>query len=450
MGRRTTGQLWQRGKTWYLTYIHQGQKRTQSLGTTSKAAAKRKREELLRPFSAGTEADQRREAAAALEAALDVARRADAEANRIPLAEVWERFPYDHTAPGRGPRRRLSLRNTEENRTGWQKFLRWVKEASPATGFMEEVTPDMAKAWVRGLETEERLTGGRINKLVTIVRNMYKLAGRASPFTAVERHAVIHESRVNLEVEDLLKVCSAAAGELQRLLAIMLYTGLRLGDSVTLDWSHFSGDRVSRITAKTSKRVSFPVHPELAAVLGQVPAADRRGPVCPELAAEYRRDHTRTSKRIRAHFQRCGVTVVEEVEGLKRRVSRRGAHAFRHSFVTLAARGGVPIGVVRQWVGHSSELVTRIYEHWGTEGQDLVLAALPSMGWAEPLQAAGAAPVALQVPAVVPLLPAAPQDQVSPAAAANVRAAIAILEAATAEIWETSRADALRALRSSD
>ncbi len=435
MGRRTTGQLWQRGKTWYVTYVHQGRKHTVSLETTSKTSARKKRDELLRPFSAATDADRRREALVALEEAREVARRADMEANRVPLEEVWTRFPYDHTAPGRGARRRLSPRNVIENRNGWQKFARWVKETHPGAVAMEDVTPDMALAWVRNLETVERLTGGRINKLVT------RLAARPEPFAGIQRQAVRHESRTFLDVEQLRKVCSSATGELRRLLAIMLYTGLRLGDAVTLEWSHIAAGRVSRVMAKTGKAVSFPLHRELAAVLDDVPAPDRRGAVCPTLAAEYRRCHTRTSARIRAHFQKCGVTVVEEVAGRQRRVSRRGAHAFRHSFVTLAARAGVPVGVVRQWVGHTSELVTRIYEHWGTEGQDRILAALPSMGWAGPAE----------VPEVTaagrPLLAPGEDANATQGHAVDVDGAIAILEAATEETWQDARTAALRALR---
>jgi len=61
------------------------------------------------------------------------------------------------------------------------------------------------------------------------------------------------------------------------------------------------------------------------------------------------------------------------------RVSRVGAHAFRHAFITECARAGVPEGAIRDWVGHSSLQITRIYQHWAGKDSDArILAALPA------------------------------------------------------------------------
>jgi len=86
-----------------------------------------------------------------------------------------------------------------------------------------------------------------------------------------------------LEVADLRKVCSTATGEMRRLYAIALFTGMRLGDCATLKEDIRQG-RVCKLTAKTHKEVSFPVHPELTAVLNEVPEQDRTGYICPALA----------------------------------------------------------------------------------------------------------------------------------------------------------------------
>jgi len=43
-------------------------------------------------------------------------------------------------------------------------------------------------------------------------------------------------SRRELTIEELRRVCNAATGELRTLLAIGTYTGLRLGDAATLRW----------------------------------------------------------------------------------------------------------------------------------------------------------------------------------------------------------------------
>jgi len=159
----------------------------------------------------------------------------------------------------------------------------------------------------------------------------------------------------------------------------MLYTGLRVGDAVTLDWTSISHGRIIRRMAKTSRDVAFPIHSVLAAVLNEVPEGQRKGYVCPELAAEYLKDHTRISKRIRAHLEACELTCVEEGKDRQKQIPRLGAHAFRHAFITECARAGVPEGAIRDWVGHASVEITRIYAHWaGRESDQRILAALPA------------------------------------------------------------------------
>jgi integrase len=200
-------------------------------------------------------------------------------------------------------------------------------------------------------------------------------------------------------------VCQAATSELRRLLAVGVFTGMRLGDCVTLDWKvnvHLDHNRLIRKTSKTGAVVPLPLHPELRAVLDEVPAGERRGYVCPGLADTYAKDPAAVSKLVRRHFEAAELTTQEARDGIKparerldadgnkivkpqgmkaRCVSSRGFHSLRHTFITECARAGVPIGQIRQWVGHASPKITEIYEHWSADAsQDRALTrALPSM-----------------------------------------------------------------------
>ena len=80
-------------------------------------------------------------------------------------------------------------------------------------------------------------------------------------------------------------------------------------------------------------------------------------------------------------FQGAGVETREKAaDGRRRVISRRGFHSLRHTFATCCAKANVPEGAVRDWLGHSSVMVTRIYEHWRmTDGQQSILAALRGM-----------------------------------------------------------------------
>ena len=379
-GRKTEGYLFKRGKTWWMCWTYQGERFRESTRKTSKSEAEDVLEEKIAPFRQREKVD----ALATLQSRVDRERtelqRTLAHNDRIPLNEVWDRFPYEFTSPRRGTRRHLTTRNIEENRGAWRKFTEYMAEHHADVSHLEEVTDDHAKSYSKYLTEEEKLTYGRHNKLITTARMMFTLAGRVHPFESVPRYEVRHESREPLETDQLRAVCVKAEGELRRLFAIMLYTGLRLGDACTLKWADIRHGMIHRVTAKTRKTVSFPVHTELQRILDEAPAAARRSYVCPETAALYEREPQDISNRIRKHFEACEISCVEDRAGGKRRISRYGAHSFRHTFITLCARAGVPQGLVRQWVGHASEDVTRIYEHWSpSQEKQRILDALPSV-----------------------------------------------------------------------
>jgi integrase len=403
-GRQTAGRLFKRPSgMWALRYVVNGRDIRVSLDTGDAKEAKRRAAGYLHPVQARTEVDRREAATKALQDAADALAQAESQAHRLPLSEVWTRLPYDHSAPGRGSRRALSTLNVEQNRIAWAKFATWATGRLGAAACMEDVTPETAMAYSQWLHDHERVTAGRHNKLLNVARVMYRRAGRPDPFAGVPRYSVRYESRRSLEIEELQRVCGSATGELRTLFAIMLYTGLRLGDAVTLEWSSLIHGRIIRRMAKTGKDVSLTMHPSLAAVLAEIPDACRRGPICPGLAADYRANSSNLSRTIRAHLERCGLTCVEDGPDRRRRVSRLGAHAFRHSFATICARNGVPEGAVQAWLGHWSAAVTRIYQHWGSRETDArILAALP----AAPFSAPALPPAApFSAPALPPAAP---------------------------------------------
>ena len=378
MARTTKGRLYKRGSIYWLEYYVSGVRRQESLGVTTKVEAETLRQEKVRPLEVGDKVAKTKALVAQVAGLEEELKELSVSRSRIPLDKAWDLHPYDRTSPRRGSVRKLTPRGIDGNRETWTAFIRWLADHHRECRFMEDVTPAIATEYSNSLLRRD-ISSRRFNGIIGCCGVMYALAERTNPFAGVKRHEVRHESRNNLELEQLQAVCSSATGELRRLFAILVYTGLRLGDAVTLKWESIRDGRIFNDIRKTRKELAFPLLPALAQILAEVPEADRHGPVCPDFARKYARTHTLISRYIKDHLERCGIQCVEMVPGRKRGVSRYGAHSFRHSFITACARAGVPSGLIRDWVGHESPDITRIYEHWRIQdGSGQIAAALPA------------------------------------------------------------------------
>lgn len=144
--------------------------------------------------------------------------------------------------------------------------------------------------------TEEGLLPNAFKKYVGLFTMMFRvLAGEAriavNPWTKIRRKRLNTQGRRALTVKELQTVLVNATGELQTLLIIGAYSGLRLCDAVTLGWGAVDLDRgiitlrPKKTASRTGKLVGVPIHPTLQAVLAGTPHADRLGPVLPECYA---------------------------------------------------------------------------------------------------------------------------------------------------------------------
>ena len=296
---------------------------------------------------------------------------------RLLIADAWAKHPCECAIRGKF-RRKLPPESIAEIKTSWTKFVNWCAEKHPDVRCMEEVTHEMCQKYSNWLIDEMFMSAGRHNRLLAVGSIMFRAAKIADPFKDVPRHAIRQESRVNLSSEELTRACSTATGEMRTLLAIGLYAGLRKKDAVLLKWENIqNGQRIIKEMAKTKKTVGFPIHPVLAAILRETPEEKRKGYIVPGIAEQYQRNAPIVSYLVRKHFENNEITVIEKCEGRHRAVSRRGFHSLRHTFITLCAQAGVPLDIVRDWVGHSSVEVTRIYRHYApNEGHDKILKAL--------------------------------------------------------------------------
>ena len=342
--------LFKRGQTWWVSaYLPDGVRVRRSTGEQDYEAAKAAAMELLAPVSLRDAAARMSATAAAVEAKL---RRADdIDGSRVTLAEAWKRYPL---AGRRGVPK--SPKTVENARSAWSCFVRAMEERGHV--HLGEVSAADAQGYLASLRPRWRQVSWQA---LTAVYSACKLP---HPFGARPGRAteVQHREPLTLEqIHRLFEVADARIGRPERwgnaaeyalLLRFLLYTGLRLGDAVTvrvaqIDWQELT---LERVMAKTGRRVVFPLHPAL------VPLLPREGEyVFPRLAMVYQKYLGTISQHIRVLFRDAGIT-----DGDTPRQAYC-AHCLRTTFASLCAQNGVPIAVIQSWLGHTSQEVTRIY-----------------------------------------------------------------------------------------
>jgi integrase len=198
---------------------------------------------------------------------------------------------------------------------------------------------------------------------------------------------LVTQSRRELTIAELKKVCDAAQGELKLLFAIGLYTGLRLGDCCTLKWGEVDLRRgmIRRIPNKVMRRhpvpVVIPIHPDLRNMLAKIPANEcDKLFVLPKTASTYLNSgRSLVTDSIQRHFRACGIETTEARENGALPIVRVGFHSLRHTFVSLSREAGAPLATVEAIVGHHSVAMTQHYSHVSELAAKNAVALLPSV-----------------------------------------------------------------------
>ena len=182
-----------------------------------------------------------------------------------------------------------------------------------------------------------------------------------NPWADIPRKRLDTKTRRILTTEETDKVLETAEGELRKLIAIGLYTGLRMGDAVRLKWGYVSENAISLTTRKTKARVTIPLHPRLVEILGARGAENEM--ITPEMNRLYDEvGRGATAERVTRLFNKCGIKTSEK-KGDMKAVSCCGFHSLRHTFVSRCVDSGVPPHIVQAIVGHTTAKMTEHYTH---------------------------------------------------------------------------------------
>ena len=387
------GTLERRGNIYFARWVVAGKRFTRSTGTGDKREAEKRLAEFVKPFDLKSEKATLESLAGKVQG---ITAELAAYEEARPALSLVDGFAAYSGAEGRGECSAGTLNRYESY---YEHLQTWLAVHRPAYKELRAVTA--ADAAEYAADFLKNHSPGTFNKHFTFLRCMWRViadaeadgvAGRlpaklpGNPFERIRRRMHEPYSRRSLTVEELRRVCSSVEGEMRTLFAVGIYTGLRLGDAVLLDWGEVDLARgmISLIPRKTARhahgrRTVIPLHGALAAVLSEIPSARRRGAVMPGLAAEYRRGSPLVTTRIKAVFEAAGIATNDgEGVGGRARVAV-GFHSLRHSFVSLAANAGAPLAVVQAMVGHSTSAMTEHYYHESEDALKKAVAALPAI-----------------------------------------------------------------------
>ena len=307
---RGTGRLYKRTKdgqeypsdsktpgVFWIQYTLNGKRKRHALTGTDgkpitdlrKAEAERKR--LTAPLRAGKRADQIQALTAALTQAEAVEVQAVEDAAPIlPIVGAWDAYLQSTDRPDTG-------RQTLADYAGhWKRFCKWIEKTAPDIHCLREITPKTAQDYAANLNSGT-VSPNTYNKHTGFLKLFFRVllddAGlKENPFSKVRKKNLKTNTRRELTLAELKEILEAANADLQTLLYLGTFTGLRLGDCCTLKWGETDLDRglirrVPNKTAKNRKPVLVGIPAALHEKLSEIPKTKRKGYVLPRLAELY-------------------------------------------------------------------------------------------------------------------------------------------------------------------
>lgn len=270
----------------------------------------------------------------------------------------------------------------------WKRFLSWVTEQS--IEYLHEVTPNLAEQYCSNV-WKSGVSANTYNKHCRFLKSVYKVLSvqggiMNNPWTDIPSMEHTKEGRQNFTPEQLKVICGKATGSLRYMIAIGLYTGMRLGDVVSLKWKNieFDNDRITHIPKKTQRKnkvIRLPLHPILKALLTELQQKTDSEYLFPTEYELYKKSRTQITDLFKNHLRMCGIQTTEKPKDGHRRnaIVRFGFHSLRHSFVSLCAGNRVPQVAIMDMVGHGSPTMTALYSHANDEQKASAIKALPDI-----------------------------------------------------------------------
>lgn len=188
---------------------------------------------------------------------------------------------------------------------------------------------------------------------------------------------------------ELKALLAVAKDEWEGLILGGLYTGQRLGDLASLIGRKIdlAAELLTFRSQKTGRDMVVPIAQPFLTYLKTHMPSNPDAPIFPEANTE-KRESDGESRRLSAQFHallvkanltkaRTGDKNSGKGHSVKRTVSALSFHCLRHNTTSWLKKAGVPESVVRDIIGHESELVSRQYTHVDDETKRKAIRSLP-------------------------------------------------------------------------
>ncbi len=405
MAKKTTGKIYTSGKAkfWYIRFQFEGKEtRTRLLDPAGKPITKRREaeaaaERLLAHIHETDKAERLRKLKADLRDAEQAAEEAAAMLanSRAAIANGWTLFmecPKRPASCKRFPADAIPAHTTASNYRGYFKHFReWIYANAPKARLLSDITPENAAQFMEYIRRKG--ASGTFNKYLQFFNCFFTTLVQAgkmtgdNPFRDIDRTEPEYNSKKPLTVEQIAVLINRAEGDLQMLIALGYFTGLRLGDCCTLQWSEIDLlrrviERIPRKTAhtvkdKTQATVKIGIPAFLFQMLTAIPPEKRTGYLLPEIAEKYLTGgDQQITKKVLKHFAGCGIEIhrpgtgrqetINPKNGKFQRTGTRavveiGFHSLRYSYISHNAEIGTPAAIIQRNAGHSNPAMTEHY-----------------------------------------------------------------------------------------
>jgi integrase len=288
-----------------------------------------------------------------------------------PLLDAWYAWLEDSATLSPKTRRPFSAKTVQGYRWCWDQVLQLLPPGR------EALLTDLTKGFIADFRAQRRARGASgptINRNLTAVSAFLSWVERERGL-AVQRPPLPHErehpGRDRWLAADELRVLERATpAPWWPLFALLVYTGLRVGEAQTLEWGavrlaerRIAIGRIGRVKTEASVR-DVPIPEPLAELLAAHRLVHPAGPGDPVFPAPLG-SYQRAQRAFQAACRRAGLHNVR-------------LHDLRHTYGVHCARAGVPLARIQRLMGHASLAMTLRYLQHAPEShfaQDAALVA---------------------------------------------------------------------------
>ena len=244
---------------------------------------------------------------------------------------------------------KVNQRNPVSASSGLLKALkRWF-----ADKYLHEITPMMIEKFKAERVTE--VTASTVNRTLACLKSLYNKAiswkefNGTNPVNEVRFLKEENHKLRYLEKEEILNLIQQAKGVYKPLITIAVFTGMRRGELLDLQWKNidFNQGLIHLLKTKSGKQRVIPMNEFVRTALMGI----HRHPKCPYVFVGPDGEPLKDVRR--------GYASALKAAGIE----NFRFHDLRHTFASQLAMGGVDLNTIRELLGHSDLKTTLIYAH---------------------------------------------------------------------------------------